>query len=598
MTRRARKRNHYILGLSGYSDYHDNSAALVKNSRLIFAASEERFTKEKHDPSFPTEAIKAALDFGGIQAKDLDFVVCGWPERSFFKVFLRKNFLLDILGSTLSLFKSVGPSPLLRLLDKIVLRERKAKSAVSLSQLGIPQEKALYMDHHRAHAASAYRTSGFRQCLTVTIDGFGSTPAGDLESGSVWVCKDGIMEKVESIPLEVSLGLFYEAITVAIGFKPIDGEGKTMGLAAYGNPTKVYNEVKKFAPQFKGGKWIKGACWVDTLFSIDLAYKELFLKTRFGEEIRKLSEKASREDVAAAAQRILEEEAVKFFKYLWERYKQNYYATAGGVFLNVKMNKKLRELPFVKGFFIHPHAGDGGLALGAALELYAQKFDVGATLTKLKSTALGVEYSNPGIKETLDKFKNRITYKKLEDITSYVGKALTEGKVIGWFQGRFEWGPRALGQRSVLADPRDKEIKERINNRMKRREWFMPFAPSVMVEHVEKWLVDGEESPFMTMAYDVIKGKEKEIVAAIHIDNTARPNTVDRKINPKYWKVISTFYKKTGIPIILNTSFNKHGLPIVASPEDAINHLLWGCVDELAIGDFLVKRIQKPVRGQ
>lgn len=584
------RRDRYILGVAGFSDYHDNSAALVKNGKAIFAASEERFTRKKHDVSFPINSINAALEFEGIKAKDLDFVVCGWPKRNLIKVFLQKGRLSDLLRSVLFLFRSASPLLLFSFFTKLFLRERTAKGTASLSDLRIPPEKTLYMDHHKAHAASTYRTSGFPECLAVTIDAFGSTPDGDLRSGSVWLCKDGRMEEAGPLPLETSLGLFYEAITVGVGFKPIDGEGKTMGLAAYGDPTKVYEEVRKLAPRFKDERWVKSPYWVDTFFSVDLAYKELFLRTRFGKAVTRLIEEVSREDVAAAAQRILEEEAVKFFKYLWRRYKQNYYATAGGVFLNVKMNKKLRELPFVKGFFTHPHAGDGGLALGAALEIYAEKFDAKATLARWKSAALGVEYSNREVGKAFEKFKNQIAFEKLEDIASYVGEALVEGKVIGWFQGRFEWGPRALGQRSVLADPRDKEIKERINNQMKRREWFMPFAPSVMIEHVGEWLVDGEESPFMTMAYDVVKGKERDIVAAIHIDNTGRPNTVDKRINPKYWKVIKTFYKKTGIPVILNTSFNKHGLPIVNSPEDAINHLLWGCVDELAIGDYLVRR--------
>jgi len=584
------KKDRYILGVAGFSDYHDNSAALAKNGKTVFAASEERFTRKKHDVSFPINSINAALEFGGMKVEDLDFIICGWPKRNLIKVFLQKGRLPDLLRSLFSLFKSVGPFHLLSFFSKALLRERKAESFTSLSDLQISPEKTLYMDHHKAHAAGAYRTSGFPECLAVTVDAFGSTPDGDLRSGSVWVCKDGVMEEAEPLPLETSLGLFYEAITVAVGFKPIDGEGKTMGLAAYGDPTKVYEEVRKLAPRFENGKWVKSSYWVDTLFSVDLAYKELFLRTRFGKTVTRLIEETSREDVAAAAQRILEEEAVKFFKYLWGKHKQNHYATAGGVFLNVKMNKKLRELPFVKGFFTHPHAGDGGLAAGAALELYAEKFDAKKTLAKWESAALGVEYSNREIRKAFDKFKDQITFEKSEDIASYVGEALTEGKVIGWFQGRFEWGPRALGQRSVLADPRDEKIKERINDRMKRREWFMPFAPSIMVEKVREWLVDGEESPFMTMAYDVVKGKEKDIVAAVHIDNTGRPNTVDKKVNPKYWKVINSFYKKTGIPVVLNTSFNKHGLPIVNSPEDAINHLLWGCVDELAIGDYLVKR--------
>jgi carbamoyltransferase len=584
------KRDRYILGVAGFSNYHDNSAVLVKNGQAIFAASEERFTREKHDPSFPREAIKAAFEFAGIGAEELDYVVCGWPKRSLLKTFLKKRRFFDLFASLFFLLREAGPRSLATFFARSFARERVAKEFTPLADLGVSPEKASHIDHHRAHAASAYRPSGFSDCLAVTVDAFGATPAGYLDSGSVWACQEGEMEKVESLPLEASLGLFYEAITVGVGFKPVDGEGKTMGLAVYGGPSTAYEALRKFAPRFEGGRWVKSPYWVDTLFSIDLAYKDLFLKTRFGKEITRLINETKREDVAAAGQRILEEEAVKFFEYLGKKYQRRYYATAGGVFLNVKMNKRIRELEHVKGFFTQPHAGDGGLALGAALELYAQKFGAEATLSRWRSAALGVGYSNSEVEKALGKFKGKVTHEKLDDIAAYTGRALVEGKVIGWFQGRFEWGPRALGQRSVFGDPRSRELKERINDRMKKREWFMPFAPSVMVEHTGRWFVGGEESPFMTMAYDVVGGKEKEIVAAIHIDNTGRPNTVDRRVDPKYWKVIDTFYKETGVPVVLNTSFNKHGLPIVNNPEDAIEHLLWGCVDELAIEDYLVKR--------
>ncbi len=190
----------------------------------------------------------------------------------------------------------------------------------------------------------------------------------------------------------------------------------------------------------------------------------------------------------------------------------------------------------------------------------------------------------------MKKYPQRIVFERKKDISSLVGQRLAQGKVIGWFQGRAEWGPRALGQRSVLADPRIENIKDRINLILKKRDYFMPFAPSIMVEHTGKYFANSMEEPFMTMAFDVLPGKEKDIQAAIHIDNTARPNTVNKKVNPQYWQVINAFYQKTGVPVILNTSFNKHGLPIINSPKEAIDHLLWDCIDELAIGNFWVRR--------
>lgn len=610
----------YILGLTGFSDYHDNSAALVKDGRVVFAISEERLTRQKHDSSFPVNSIKAALDFAGIQFSDLAYVVSGWPKRSLVKVFGKKHLIADVVKS----LGYLGVRANVRLVPfglKLIIREKQAgemsldkfftersRSAGQVLSPGLrlpppwagsAQSRIEYVDHHQAHASSAYRSSGFPECLAVTLDGFGATMDGDLRSGSVWVCANGEMREVESIPIECSMGLFYEAVTVALGFKPADGEGKTMGLAAYGDPVKVYREVKRIAPSFKNGKWTRTPWWLDTIFSVDLAYKSLFDRTRMGTKLLRLIKEHGQEQVAAAAQRVLEEEVVRFFKYLHNKYKYSKIAASGGVFLNVKMNKKILQLKEIEDLFVYPNAGDGGVAVGAALEAYenleTEKLRNGKTekhrnSKRLESAALGVKFSEQEIKSALKKFNGQISYRRIPYLPKYVGKALTNGKVVGWFQGRDEWGPRALGQRSVLADPRDAKTKERINDLMKKRDWFMPFAPAIMEEHVQDWFVDGYLDPFMTMAFDVVKGKEKKLAAAIHIDNTARPQVVSKKVNPKYWQVIESFYQLTGVPVILNTSFNKHGLPIVHSPEDAVEHLLWGCVDELAIGDYLVKK--------
>ncbi|MCH7641599.1 hypothetical protein IID22_05390 [Patescibacteria group bacterium] len=358
-----------------------------------------------------------------------------------------------------------------------------------------------------------------------------------------------------------------------------------MGLAAYGNPKRFLKEVGKFAPKFAGGKWIRSKHWPDTLASVDLKYKEIFDSTFMGKRLAEMI-KESPEDIAAACQYLIEREAVSFFKYLHKRYRMTKFATAGGVFLNVKMGKKIRELRFVENFYVHPHAGDGGLALGAALQVYSTKFGKSVSY-KMEGVALGDEYSNYEIKGQMEKTKG-IIYKIPKNLPRYVAERISRGVVVGWFQGRAEWGPRALGQRSVLADPRKPEIKERINKYLKKREWFMPFAPSIMEEKMAKLLKDSSPCPFMTMAFDVTAFGKKNMDAAIHIDETCRPHTVNKRQNHLYWKVISEFEKITGVPAILNTSFNRHGLPIVNSPRDAIEHLLWGAVDELAIGPYVV----------
>ena len=265
---------------------------------------------------------------------------------------------------------------------------------------------------------------------------------------------------------------------------------------------------------------------------------------------------------------------------------------AGGVFLNFKTNKKILELPNVNNLFIQPHAGDGGVSIGAALAVSSKKYIFQNFGKALNTGGLGQSFSNQDIIKELEKYKSKLNYKKQKEIVEYTANLLVKGKVIGWFQGRAEWGPRALGFRSVLADPRKIEVKDRINDVLKNREWFMPFAPSVLEEEANKFFKNCKKSPFMTIVFDIVKGKEKKIPAAIHIDNTARPNTVNEQNNAIYYQLIKSFYKKTGLPVILNTSFNKHGLPIVNSPKDAIEHLLMGAVDELIIGSYAVERIK------
>jgi carbamoyltransferase len=576
------KKNIWILGVSGVGNrFHDNSACLVKNGQVVFAASEERYTRIKHDPSFPKKAIKAALDYAGIKRPEIDAYATSWPPISPLKTFLK----VDKKGPFLSAINFLKNSPVesfpafLKFVRRVSFKPESEY---------LPARKLIIVDHYLAHAVSAYRTSGFNRCLAIIWDGFGSIIDGSLASGGVFICRGGEIKQVETHPLEVSIGLFYEAVTNALGFVPAEGEGKTMGLAAYGNPKRFLKKMRPLAPLFKKGKWVKSQYWPDALTSIDLEYKKLFDLTFMGKELAKMIRK-SPEDTAAACQYIIEQEAVKYFRYLYQRYKMTNYVTAGGVFLNVKMGKKLRELPFVNKFFVHPHAGDGGGALGAALEVYTRITSDKSTIFEMRTAAWGDDFSSQKIKKILKKTKG-VVYKRPKNLAYYVARRLVEGVVIGWFQGKAEWGPRALGQRSVFADPRKIEIKDRINYILKERKWFMPFAPSIKEEKAAEWFVDGERSPFMTMAYDVIKGKAKKIQGAIHIDNTARPNTVNKKEQLLYWQVLDEFEKLTGVPVILNTSFNKHGLPIVNSPQDALNHLLWGCIDELIIGPFVVKK--------
>jgi carbamoyltransferase len=578
-----------IIGLTDVSNkHHDNSAALVQDGKLVYAASEERFTRRKHDESFPENALRGCLDYAALDLDEVDGFAVAWPKASYSFLFSRNvtdlsKFLLPL--TTANPFM-VGKDVFSRLKRLFARRTENG-----LIDLGVEPARITYLCHHESHAASAYRLSGFERCIAVSLDAGGPDANGKVLSGAVFVCEDGELRRVEELPAFASLGVFYGAVTVALGFKFGDGEGKTMGLAAYGDPRKCYEEIKAVAPRFIDGQWEGHDHWLDYW---SVSNKQFFLSTRMGRYLQGSIERYSMEDVAAAVQRVLEEVVTNYFQYLNEKYQLNDFAVSGGIFLNVKLNKRLLESGFVRKLFIHPHAGDGGTAAGAALELY-HRLAGHTTVCKLDSVALGCEFSCAEIEKTLVEFSSEVAYRKVDDIAKYVGQEIAKGKVIGWFQGRAEWGPRALGQRSVVADPRDIKTKDLINQALKNREWFMPFAPSILREKAPEYLSNSVESPFMILAFDVLEGKASDIGAAIHIDHTARPHTVSRETNPLYYSMIEAFYKISGVPVVLNTSFNRHGLPIVNTPKDAIEHLIWGCVHELAIGPFVVERKDKPL---
>lgn len=575
-----------IIGLNDVASAHHNSSmALVQNGKLTFAASEERFTRIKHDMAFAENAIRAALEFSGLQLNEIDYFAVGYPMSAFYGDLLVRNWL--DLPRTLAGLVGHNFSGLLRyLLPNIRKMYNPPKFNNGLLKLGVAREKIRFMDHHRAHAASAYRCSGFEDCVTISMDGFGPNGQGRNIAGQVYVCKNGHMELVEEMPLYIT-ALYFSGFTVALDLKYMDGEGKTMGLAAYGDPEVCYNQVKELIFNFKDGRWHGYPYWIDYVM---VPRKSVFVKTHTGRKIMRLIAQFGRENVAAAAQRVLEERMMDIVEWIHARHPFRNLALAGGIFLNVKVNKLIMELPYLDDLFIQPHAGDGGTAIGAALELYHELSGQPVNF-KMQDAALGKAFDDTDIEATLHQFAGQLEWQKLNGtVPEYVGQQLARGKVIGWFQDREEWGPRALGRRSVLADPRRADTRDIINSKMKNREWFMPFAPSALYDHGARYFKNFRESNFMTLAFDVIEEKAQEIAAAIHVDKTARVHSVRRDLNPLYYSAIEAFFKETGVPVILNTSFNRHGLPIVHSPKDAIEHLLWGCVHELAIGSFIVRK--------
>jgi carbamoyltransferase len=528
--------------------------------------------------------LSEVLAKSNLKPQDFDGIAVAWkPYKAFSGFFKRK--ILDVPKTVLFSLTTKPIETMHYTFYNFFLQKVRGKKSL-LIDFEFDLNKLHYFSHHLCHAASSYRTSGFDNALSVNMDCFGPDTEGNLWGGAAYTCSDNTITLLEYIPPNASMGLFYSAVSVCLGFKFGDGEGKTMGLAAYGNPWRAYESLRRLAPEFCDGKWTGPDSWSD--FRLIDCPKLLF-NTYWGRYLRVLIKNTSREDVAAAAQRILEEGLTQYFNYLISKTDLHKIALAGGTFLNVTFNRILSEREDVECVYNHPFSSDGGTAVGAALELYAK---LSGTLVNspLISAALGTEVTDDEIETLLNTNQHKIEYEKKENIAQHAASLIEQGFIIGWFQGRAEWGPRALGYRSVLGDPRNEDIKERLNKYLKKRDWFMPFAPSILEEYADVYFENSFYAPFMTFSFRVRKDKREVIPAAIHKDGTARPNIVRKEVNPLYYDLISEFHKKTKVPVILNTSFNRHGLPLIHTPQQAVDHLLWGCIDILIIGPFSVSR--------
>lgn len=577
------KKDLNIIGLTcHYTGNHDNSVALLTNGKIVFAESEERISRIKHDTQFPIRVIKHALAFNKIDLKEVDYFVSASPPTNLLK--LLSNYFVGFKHTDIqSIIKWIMGRTLL------LFSQSKSNSKKSLpenyQEANLPTKKLKFVSHYLAHAETAYTFSGIEECLVVSWDGYGLSEMGEPLCGVIYYGKGGELKLLEEIPVYSSLALYYGAVTVALGFKLNDGEGKTMGLAAYGRESDAVDEIRKLFPCFSGKSWVVRSSWLEVN---GVSRPEYFKKTDFYKKIESLIKRYGWEQIAYASQKVLEEEGEKFFRYLVKRYKQKKVALAGGIFLNVKFNMRLLTQKIVDEIFVYPNPSDGGVAVGAAIVAY-KSMGRKILVEKMKSAGLGCSFGDSEIRASFDKFMSKIKINKIESkLPKIVALHISEGKVVGWFQGRGEWGPRALGTRSVLADPRKIDTKERINKYLKQRDWFMPFAPVILDEYKDEVLKHGYGTAFMTLTDDVNSKFLKKIPAAIHIDGTARSQIIEKSTNPLYWQVVEEFRKITGVPVLLNTSFNRHGLPIVHTPFEAIRHLIWGCVDELAIGNYLI----------
>lgn len=549
----------YILGITE-SLGRNNAAALIKDGKLIAAAEEERFLRLKHSPQIPPlEAAKYCLRQANIDISDVDYIAVG--------------FLPPLTTSILNLTQNLKEANFKSLLTIVpghflysILMYRIKKLFRELNPDSDKFPKWFFIPHHIAHAASSFSVSGFKKANIITIDASGEDESGILAFGH-----DSKIEKIHKIGLRDSLGTMYARATGVLGFIMNSQEGKTMGLAAYGQPDEEF--IKRIIKIENG------------LFSLQKGYQSQVIK-KFGSKkaIDPLSE--SSKILAASIQRIVEDAGINFAKHLFEKRGIKNFCLAGGVTLNCDMNAKILALPFVKNIFIQPAAHDAGCALGAAFEAYSR---LGGKIDFVMEHAYwGPEYSNQEIEQVLKESKLR--YRRCEDIEEDTARLLSKGKIVGWFQGRMEIGPRALGNRSILTHPGLEHMKDKVNAEVKHREMWRPFAPSILEEDAPDYLEGYYPSPFMLLTFNVKEDKKRFMSQATHVDGTARVQTVNKKTNPKYYKLIDSFKRLTGIPVVLNTSFNDKGEPLVMSPKDALRTFSSTGMDVLAVGDFLIEK--------
>jgi len=573
-----------ILGINAY--HGDSSACLVIDGKLVAAIEEERIRRVKHWAGFPSEAIKACLNVGGITISDVRHI--GVSRDPF--AHLDEKIFYIISGRP-------SYSQLLRDRLENVAKIRNIRHIVAES-LGVGKDaiKAKFhsVEHHVAHMASAFLVSGFSKAAILSIDGF-----GDFRS-AMWGRGEGNgIKTLNKVTFPHSLGILYTAFTQYLGFLKYGDEYKVMGLAPYGKPAYLdkirqttrlnedgtYELDLDFFIHHKIGAnmtWEAGEPVLDKLYSDKLVEV-------FGEERKRGAELTERhKDIAASLQAFLEETELALLNILYKRTKLSNLCLAGGVGFNSVANGKIMKNTPFKHIFIQPAAGDAGTAIGAAYYIYNKTLKHKRNFV-MEDAYLGNEYSNEAVEEALKNKNLNFAYYKEPDLFKVTAEHLAGGKVVGWFQGKMEFGPRALGNRSILTDPRKAEMKDILNARVKNREAFRPYAPSVLEEDAGDYFEDALSSPYMLMVFQVKKAKQAVIPAVTHYDSSSRIQTVSKATNLRFWSLLNEFKKITGVPVLLNTSFNENE-PIVYSPEQAIDCFLRTKMDVLVMGNYLVSK--------
>jgi carbamoyltransferase len=555
------------LGIN-YSQMHDSSACIVRDGELLFAVAEERISRVKHDAGFPKNAIRACLDFASVQAGQLDEVCFGWQTAG---LVFRHDLKCYATGK-MPLTYLNGLNSTLHFLS---MWHQESGAKKFAQQFGPTKAKMRFVDHHLAHAISAYAYSGFDDAAVVVMDGRGA-----WEATTIWHGRGGRLEPVLMIPFPDSVGYFYSAFTEFLGFQPNSDEWKVMGLAPYGNPgldLSPFIDLKATPYSVHTKQLMPNGT---TLFA--------GMKTFLGPARIAESEIEERhKNIAYAVQDACEIAMLSVVRMAIEKTGCGNVCLAGGVALNSKANGKIAASGVVGKIFVQPAASDDGVALGAALAPYLDNNGKLPNKTT-RHVYWGPSFDDEAIESALRTYKLR--YTRTGDPASAAAELLSQGKILGWFQGRMEFGPRALGNRSILADSRDPEMNAKVNNAVKFREWWRPFAPSLKKEAASEYLESAADSPFMILTAQVRPEKRAVIPSVTHVDGSARPQTVEKEINPLYWRLIDEFEKRTGVPVIMNTSFNLRGEAIVHTPSDAFRTFFSSGLDGLLIGSFLVEK--------
>lgn len=604
----------YILGISAY--YHDSAAAILKDGEILSAAQEERFTRKKHDPSFPSNAVRFCLSNEGIAVDELDAVVFYDKPLLKFERLLETYYAFAPKG-----FKSFSSAIPVWVKEKLMLKKLIIDELSSIGDFDKNKVKLLFPEHHLSHAGSAFYPSPFNESAILTIDGVGEWATASICYGS-----ENKIKIIKELEFPHSVGLLYTAFTYYLGFKVNSGEYKLMGLAPYGDPQS--DRVAKYTETIKkelvdisddGSIWLNQE-YFDYATGLKMVDEEKW-KRLFGFPVRKPEAELLAEhcDLALAIQRVTEETVLKMAAESKRLTGSKNICLAGGVALNCVANGKLLRDGMFDGMWIQPAAGDAGGALGAAYCAYHIYFDkprfADDKTDKMKGSYLGPQFSDLDIQLTKKRYKGvSAYYEDIDELCSRVAGLLDEGKVVGWFQGRMEWGPRALGNRSIISDAKKPDIQKKLNLKIKFREGFRPFAPSVLIEDVGKYFDFDKASPYMLLIADVKVDRRKpipdgyhsfpwrdklyyqrsDLPAITHIDYSARLQTVHKDTNPIYWRLIDIFKEKTGYGVIVNTSFNVRGEPIVCTPEDAYRCFMRTEMDFLVMGRHIFDKEKQP----